>query len=476
MVVAFGRVMLGSLILLPIAWRRGALHSLGRAQGGDLRVCIGGVRHSLLRDLVRRALDQFLGDRHPHRHGAAVDRADSAILRRARTLGCVAYRGSRHGIRRRRGLAWIRHDIGSLGMGRVGLHAGRDARLCDRPAHHPAASQRARPFRSARRESAGRRAWCCSSRRSGLSRADAVGLVLASMAILGVVCTAVAMLLMFYLVSHAGASRAAVITYINPAVAALLGVSLLHERLGTGRDPRLRAHFAGLMAGDSRRRARSTMAPFRRRRDTMPRNISVTPLWMENAPMPPLTAEPCQPKSTCSSSARATPAFRLRARPPRAGRSTLVLDAGALGAGCSSRNGGQVAYSIKPSFDSLKAKFGADVAFGICREGLDAVAYLRALAAEQIDCDWRADGCFFGAHTARHFTKMVRDAAESAARARTKHQHRAQSGAARRNRQRFLPRRLRLPRRCLRRSDAAAALAVAAVRRTRAHRSWTVAR
>src|SRR5271155_373873 len=57
---------------------------------------------------------------------------------------------------------------------------------------------------------------------------------LASMAILGVVCTALAMVLMFYLVNHAGASRAAVITFINPAVAALLGVSLLHERLGVG--------------------------------------------------------------------------------------------------------------------------------------------------------------------------------------------------------------------------------------------------
>jgi drug/metabolite transporter (DMT)-like permease len=55
---------------------------------------------------------------------------------------------------------------------------------------------------------------------------------LSSIAILGVVCTALAMLLMFYLVGHAGASRAAVITYINPAVAALLGVVLLHERLG----------------------------------------------------------------------------------------------------------------------------------------------------------------------------------------------------------------------------------------------------
>jgi len=59
-------------------------------------------------------------------------------------------------------------------------------------------------------------------------------LAITSMAILGVVCTALAMLLMFYLVGHAGASRAAVITYINPAVAALLGVWLLHERLGLG--------------------------------------------------------------------------------------------------------------------------------------------------------------------------------------------------------------------------------------------------
>ena len=92
-----------------------------------------------------------------------------------------------------------------------------------------------------------------------------------------------------------------------------------------------------------------------------------------------------------------------------AGRSTLVLDGGAMGAGCSSRNGGQVAYSIKPSFASLTAKFSADTAFRICREGFDAVAYLRSLAA-QIDCGWRDDGCFYGAHTARHFRKMARDA------------------------------------------------------------------
>lgn len=55
-----------------------------------------------------------------------------------------------------------------------------------------------------------------------------------SILMLGILCTAVAMLLMFYLVRDAGASRATVITYINPVVATLLGVLVLHESLGVG--------------------------------------------------------------------------------------------------------------------------------------------------------------------------------------------------------------------------------------------------
>jgi drug/metabolite transporter (DMT)-like permease len=55
---------------------------------------------------------------------------------------------------------------------------------------------------------------------------------LSSIATLGVLCTATAMLLMFYLVNHAGAARASVITYVNPVVATLLGTLQLHERLG----------------------------------------------------------------------------------------------------------------------------------------------------------------------------------------------------------------------------------------------------
>ncbi len=55
--------------------------------------------------------------------------------------------------------------------------------------------------------------------------------VLASLLVLGLICTALAYLLFFALVAEVGASRGTVITYINPAVSVLLGVTLLAEPL-----------------------------------------------------------------------------------------------------------------------------------------------------------------------------------------------------------------------------------------------------
>jgi glycine/D-amino acid oxidase-like deaminating enzyme len=138
--------------------------------------------------------------------------------------------------------------------------------------------------------------------------------------------------------------------------------------------------------------------------------ISATPLWMQNASMPASSTQPLPARVDVLVIGAGYTGLSAARETASAGRSTLVLEAGELGAGCSSRNGGQVAYSIKPSFESLKMKFGADRAFRICREGLDAVEYLRSLASQQIECDWRADGCFFGAHTAGHFRAMVKGA------------------------------------------------------------------
>src|SRR2546423_3295931 len=58
--------------------------------------------------------------------------------------------------------------------------------------------------------------------------------VLGSLAVLAVLCTAVAFLLFFALIAEIGPVRATVITYVNPAVAAVLGVAILRESLTLG--------------------------------------------------------------------------------------------------------------------------------------------------------------------------------------------------------------------------------------------------
>lgn len=55
---------------------------------------------------------------------------------------------------------------------------------------------------------------------------------LASVVVLGIVCSALAFLLFFALIARVGPSRASVITYLNPVVAVLLGVAVLGERPG----------------------------------------------------------------------------------------------------------------------------------------------------------------------------------------------------------------------------------------------------
>jgi drug/metabolite transporter (DMT)-like permease len=54
--------------------------------------------------------------------------------------------------------------------------------------------------------------------------------VLASLAALAVSCTAVAFIAFFALIAEVGPARATVITYVNPAVAVVLGVLVLSEQ------------------------------------------------------------------------------------------------------------------------------------------------------------------------------------------------------------------------------------------------------
>jgi len=233
-VVAFGRVALGALILLPIAWRRGALRSVGKHKGAVFAFALAEfvIPFSVISYGERWISSSVTG--------ILIAMVPLSIALIQRFFGVH----ERLGFRRTLGLGLGFIGVAALlGFGTISGPLGWAGVACMLIATlgyaiGPLIIQRhlneIDPY---------------GPLAASLAVASAVlflpavlafpahlpsPVALMSVAILGVLCTAVAMLLMFYLVGHAGASRAAVITYINPAVAALLGVSLLHERLGLG--------------------------------------------------------------------------------------------------------------------------------------------------------------------------------------------------------------------------------------------------
>lgn len=82
------------------------------------------------------------------------------------------------------------------------------------------------------------------------------GRVIASVVGLAVVCTALAFLVFFALIAEIGPVRATVITYVNPAVAALLGVTILNETFTTGMAVGFTLVLAGSVLATSRSRSR----------------------------------------------------------------------------------------------------------------------------------------------------------------------------------------------------------------------------
>ena len=65
----------------------------------------------------------------------------------------------------------------------------------------------------------------------GGGRAHATGTAVLALVVLGLVCTAGGFVGFFALIAEAGAGRAAIVSYLNPLVAVALGAIVLHERL-----------------------------------------------------------------------------------------------------------------------------------------------------------------------------------------------------------------------------------------------------
>lgn len=97
----------------------------------------------------------------------------------------------------------------------------------------------------------------------------------------------------------------------------------------------------------------------------------------------------------------------------RGGKSTLVLEAETPGYGCSTRNGGQISTSIKPSKDKLAAKYGAERGAAIRGEGENALRWIEErIVQEGLDCDFSRVGRFHAAHTPKFYDELAREAEE----------------------------------------------------------------
>jgi drug/metabolite transporter (DMT)-like permease len=234
LLIAFSRVVLATLILMPIAWRRGALRSLGKHKAAIF--AFGLVEFAIPFSLISFG-ERWISSSVTGILIAMVPLSIALIQRFfgiRESLGAWRIIGLTIGFVGVAALLGTGSISGSLGWAGVGCMLL--ATICY--AIGPLIIQR--HLHSL--DSIGPLA-------ASLLVASVLLLIpavidlphslpsaaaLASIAVLGVVCTAGAMLLMFYLVHHAGASRATVITYINPVVATLLGVLVLDEHLGIG--------------------------------------------------------------------------------------------------------------------------------------------------------------------------------------------------------------------------------------------------
>jgi drug/metabolite transporter (DMT)-like permease len=233
-VVAWGRITLAALVLLPIAWHRGALRSLGSHKGAILAFATVefGVPFAAI-SIGERWIDSSVT-------GILIAAVPLTITLISRFFGVH----ERLGIWRLLGLATgLLGVVALLGLGTISTPlqwAGVGCMLLATVGYAigPLIIQK----HLSELDSLGPIAASLLAASLLLLIPAAVtfprsmpsSLALSSIAVLGLVCTATAMLLMFYLVSHAGASRASVITYINPIVATLLGMLILHEHLGVG--------------------------------------------------------------------------------------------------------------------------------------------------------------------------------------------------------------------------------------------------
>ncbi len=137
-------------------------------------------------------------------------------------------------------------------------------------------------------------------------------------------------------------------------------------------------------------------------------DFKAEPYWWEAAPRPDLGAPALPAKADVVIVGSGYTGLCAALQTARGGRSTVIVDAEDAGYGCSSRNGGQIGWSIKPSYEELTARHGPEKAQAILREGDNALEWIgEFIKAEQIDCGFNIGGRFHAAHSPAHYEDLA---------------------------------------------------------------------
>ena len=145
-------------------------------------------------------------------------------------------------------------------------------------------------------------------------------------------------------------------------------------------------------------------------------NYKNTPYWWDRTPRPTIKEIPLPKETEVLVIGSGYTGLCTAIQTCRNGLGTVVLEAQDAGWGGSSRNGGQVSPSIKPSFQELSRKYGEEPARELLKEGYNALKWIGDFIQEEnIDCDFRRVGHYYGAHSLsqfKHLEKIINEQPE----------------------------------------------------------------
>jgi len=132
------------------------------------------------------------------------------------------------------------------------------------------------------------------------------------------------------------------------------------------------------------------------------------PYWWDHVPRPALDTRAPPSRADVVVIGSGYTGLHAAIQTARGGRHTVALDAEAAGFGCSTRNGGQVSTSIKPSYDMLARRHGAQWAFDILKDGQNSLRFMADFIRDNsLDCDFHVVGRFHAAHNAAQYEALA---------------------------------------------------------------------